>query len=76
METSNPTQVTIYAKDNLGRFSQSVTYDVLGVTYSGSRGNEYRLGHKEEGLVHRVCSKPEFKVRSALASGQRIVYHY
>ncbi len=68
--------VTIYKRDAEGCFTEAENYDVLGVTESGSRGKEYQLGHKEDGLIHRVCHMPRFRIRSALTSGQRIVYHY
>ncbi len=70
------TAVTIYSEDEHGVFSQIESWDVLGVVDSGSRGREYQLGKKDEGLIHKVCRAPGTRIRSALTSGQRIGYHY
>ncbi len=68
--------VTIYSKDKHGVLSQIESWDVLGVIHSGSRGKEYQLGKKDDGTIHKVCHAPGTRIRSALTSGQRIVYHY
>ena len=55
----------------------SNTYDVLGTTYSGSRGYELKLAEEGATRWDSVCHCPSnSSCISAVTSGNKLIYHW